>query len=160
MDIAAQFNNRSIALHLATTENIATSVLYDSLLSARLEELARSRAERPTDAVGFAELLSAEQSRFKLQAGPQAAKNATPVDLKKEKLLKDTPVVPKPGWLPKKEYLAKLEAERVAKAAADEAARPVRSRSRRARSRSNRRAPSRRRAPPKREPMRTRRQRR
>ena len=85
MDSAAQFNNLSIVLHLATAENIATAVLYDSLLSAHIEELARDRAERATAAVNFAELLPVEQHRFKLQAVSQAAKSATPVDLKKEK---------------------------------------------------------------------------
>ena len=39
--IAAQFNHLSIVLLLATTENIAPALLYDSLLSAHLEELAR-----------------------------------------------------------------------------------------------------------------------
>ena len=122
--------------------------------------MARALAGRATAAVDFAELLSVEQTRFKLQAVSQAAKGATPVDLKKEKPPKDTPVAPKADWIPKKEYLAKLAAERAAKAAADSAARP-RSRSRRVRSRSNRLAPSRRhRASSKREPMRTRRRRR
>ena len=125
----------------------------------------RARAERSTDVVDFAELLSADQPRFKLQAVLQAAKAAPVVDLEKDKIPRDTSVVPKIGWLPKKEYLAKLEAERAAKAAAESAVRrqpsPHRSRSRRARSLSNRRAPSRqRRASPKREPMRTRRHRR
>ena len=164
-DRAAQFNNLSIVLHLATTENIATALLYDSLLPAHLEELASARAERSEDVVDFDELLSVGQPRFNLQAVAQAAKAAPSVDPKKDKLPNDTPSVPKTGWLPKKEYLAKLEAGRATKAAADAAVRRQpssnRSRSRRARSRSNRLDPPRqRRASPKLEPMRTRRQRR
>ena len=147
VDLSAQFNNLSIVLALATTENIAISVLYDSLLSAHLEELARACVESSTDVADFAELLSAEHPRFKLKAVSQAAKAAPVVDLANDKIPKDTPVVPKIGRLPKKEYLAKIEAERAARAAAESAVRrqppPNRSRSRRARSRSNRRAPSR-----------------
>lgn len=152
---------------MGAAENIATSALYDSLLSAHLGELARARDERSIDLVDFDGLLSAEHPRFKFQAFSQAAKAAPAVDPKKDKLPDDTPVVRKPGWHPKKEYRAKLEAERAAKAAAESAVRrlpsPRRSRSRRARSLSlsNRRAQSRRRhSSPKREPMRKRRQRR
>ena len=125
----------------------------------------RARVGRPADVMDFAELLSAGRPRFKLQAVSQAAKAAPVVGPKKGKLPKYTPAPPKAGWLPKKEYLAKLEAGRAAKAAAESAVRrhpaPNHSRSRRGRSRSNRRGQSRqRRASPKREPMRTRRQRR
>ena len=170
--IAAQFNHLSIVLRLATTENIESALLYDSLLSAHLEELARARAERSAETLDFAQLISVEQTRFKLQAVAQAAKTAPPADKKeKEKVQKDTPVAPKADWLPKKEYLAKMAAGRkaaAAGAAANAAARSARvaadrpadhpprsarrSRSRRGSSRSNHQ-----RASPKHEPMRRRR---
>ena len=92
--IPAQFNNRSIISHLTSTENIDSSLLYDSLLSARLEETDRARAERSTDAVDFDMLLSAGPTRFKLKAVAQAAKTAPVVDTKKENAPKDTTPVP------------------------------------------------------------------
>ena len=167
--IAAQFNHLSIVLHLATVENIATALLYDSLLSAHLEELARARAEKSSETVDFAQLLSMEQTRFKLQAVSQASKPGQPV---KEKDVKDKPKgkpsVPKADWLPKEEYKAKMAAERAAKAAAAKAAAdaanasradrppdPPRS-TRRSRSRRGR-SHSRQRAPPNDQPMRRRR---
>ena len=170
--IAAQFNHLSIVLQLATVENIASALLYDSLLSSHLEELARARAEKSTEIVDFAQLLSVEQTRFKLQAVAQAAK---PIQPGKDKEPKDQPKgkpsVPKADWLPRAEYKAKMAAERAAsaakaKAAAETAAQavrtpadrqpdrqrsPRRSRSRRDRSRSRQR-PS-----PKDQPMRRRR---
>lgn len=86
-------------------------MLYGSLLSAHLEELTRAREERATAAVDFSEL-SNEQTRFKIQASAQASKNSITVDPKK---VPNEPSVPKKaGWLTKKEYLAKLEAERSA----------------------------------------------
>ena len=170
--IAAQFNHLSIVLHLATVENISSALLYDSLLSAHLEELARARAEKSAEAVDFAQLLSVEQTRFKLQAVAQAAKPTPPVkDPGAKEKGKGKPSVPKADWLPKEEYKAKMAAERAAKAAAARTAanaataarsdrtadRPAdtrsthRSRSRRGRSRSNHQ-----RASPKHEPMRRR----
>lgn len=44
--LAAQLDNMSPILHLATAGRIAADLLYDSALSTRLGELARSRAER------------------------------------------------------------------------------------------------------------------
>ena len=67
--------------------------------------------------MGFVQLLSAEQTRFKLQAVAQAAKTAPPADVQekeKEKAPNDTPRVPKSDWMPKKEYKAKMSAERTA----------------------------------------------
>ena len=40
--LADHLNNLSIMLHLATTESISVALAYDSILSAHLEELARS----------------------------------------------------------------------------------------------------------------------
>ena len=117
--IAAQLNSVSIILHLATTESIAAALLYDSILSAHLEELARARVERSADTVDFAALLSAEQPRFKLHAIAQAVKPTPVNDAQKDKKLKkeqdtDAPSNKPAGWLPKKEYLAKLAAEKAA----------------------------------------------
>ena len=103
----------------------------------------------------FSELLLAGRHRFKLMASSQAAKGAPVVDPEKENPPKETHFAPKPGWLPRKMYLANLEADGAAKADAASDIRPNRSRSRRARSRSNRSDPARqRRASPKSEPMR------
>ena len=77
--IAAQFNHLSIVLHLATVENIPSALLYDSVLSAHLEELDMARAEKSSESVDFAQLLSVEQTRFNLQAVTQAAKPSQPV---------------------------------------------------------------------------------
>ena len=109
----------STILHLATTESIAAALLYDSILSAHLEELARARVERSAATVDFAELLSVEQPRFKLQAIAQAIKPAPANDAQKDKKLKkeqdaEWPSTKPVGWLPKKEYLAKLTAEKEA----------------------------------------------
>ena len=115
--IAAQLDNLSIILHLATTESITAALLYDGLLSAHLEELARSRVERSAAVIDFSELLSVEQTRFKLQAVAQATKKDPPVekggkgDKKKEKGLGPSTGKPQ-GWLPKQEYLAKLAADK------------------------------------------------
>ena len=49
--LAAQLNNLSIILHLATTESIAVALAYDSILPAHLGELAR--ANRTTGPVDF-----------------------------------------------------------------------------------------------------------
>ena len=120
--IAAQFNHLSIVLHLATVGNISSALLYDSLLSAHLEELARARAEKSTEAVEFAQLLSVEQTRFKLQAVAQATKPAPPAKEKEKEKPKDTPRAPKADWLPKEEYKAEIAAGRAAKAASAKAA--------------------------------------
>ena len=132
--IVAQFNNLSIILHLATTESISAALIYDGLLTAHLEELARARQERPAAQVDFADLLSTEQTRFKIQAVAQASKPAPlggPPVLKKEKVLKEKQV-PKdkpPGWIPKPEYLAKLAAEKKeAQVAANQASQKERNR--------------------------------
>ena len=110
----------SIILHLATTESIAAALLYDSILSAHLEELARARVERSAETVDFAGLLSVEQPRFKLQAIAQAVKPAPANEVQKDKAKtkkeqeNEGPSNKPPGWLPKKEYLAKLAAEKAA----------------------------------------------
>ena len=153
-------------------ENIASALLYGSLLSSHLEELARARAGKSTEVADFAQMLSVEQTRFKLQAVAQASNPIQPGKEKEQKdPLKGKPSVPKADWLPRAEYKAKMAAERAAAAAkakavadaATSAARPPadrqpdrqrshrRSRSRRDRSRSRQR-PS-----PKDQPMRRRR---
>ena len=124
--LAAQLNHLSIVLHIATTETIGTALVYDSLLSSHLDELARSRAGRVGDAVDFASLLSNEHHRFKIQAATQTAK---PPPAEKGKDKGKGRKKKKETWLPKKEYLAKLEAERKAKADAAAASSAKRSRS-------------------------------
>ena len=52
--ISAHLNGLSAALNIAATDNFQTDLLYDSLLPNRLEELARSRAERVSGATDFA----------------------------------------------------------------------------------------------------------
>ena len=156
----------SIILHLATTESIAAALLYDSILSAHLEELARARVERSAETVDFAELLSVEQPRFKLQAIAQAVKPAPVNEVQKDKakLKKEQenegPSNKPPGWLPKKEYLAKLAAEKAANErialAAEKAAdhgKKRQSSRRRSRSRSQKKKSSRRERSPVREAM-------
>ena len=56
--LAAQLNHFAIVLHIATTETVAAGLTYDTLMRARLEELARSRAERSTGTPDFQSLLS------------------------------------------------------------------------------------------------------
>ena len=105
-------------MRLASVGNIASDLLYDSLLSAHLE-LARARAGESSEAVDFAQLLSAGKNRFKLQAVAQAAKPGPPVKEKEDKdKPKGKPSAPKSDWLSKEEYKAKMAAERAAKAAA------------------------------------------
>ena len=70
--IAAQFNHLSIVLHLATVENTASALPYDSILSTHLGDLARARSEKSSETVDYAQLLSVEQTRFKLQAASHA----------------------------------------------------------------------------------------
>ena len=117
--IAAQLNNFSILLHLSAVESIAVAWAYDSILSAHLEELARSRADRTAGDVNFAELLSTENHRFKMQAIAQAGRPANAPassDRVPPKAVSDpkATAVPKRKWLPKKLYLAQLAAERKA----------------------------------------------
>ena len=78
--VSAQLNNMSPILHLATTDSIAAALLYDSILSAHMEELDRSRAERSDAVIDFNELLAVEQTRFKLRAIAQAAKEEPDVE--------------------------------------------------------------------------------
>ena len=116
--LSAQLNNFPVLLHLATTENIATPMAYDSLLSAHLAESARARAERTVGAVDFADLLSTERARSQIQAAAQCVR--TPYippfkQLKNEKKVDKKPDT-KRTWLPKKEYVAKLAADKAASA--------------------------------------------
>ena len=138
--LAAQLNNLSPIPHLATTESNEAALFYGSLLSDRLEELARSRAERSAAVIDFDELLSVGQTRFKLQAITQAAKKEPAVEKvekvdKKVKKEVDPLANKSPGWLPKKEYLGKLAADR----AADQKKDTRRKSAQRSRSRSKRR---------------------
>ena len=107
-------------LHLATTEAIATALIYDSLLFAHLEELARSRDELnpriPDFAAEFASLLSKEQPRLKLQAASQTAMVAPPPKAPLKDKAPKVEKFPKKGCLPKKEYLGKLAGDRSATA--------------------------------------------
>ena len=70
--IAAQLNSVSILLHIVTTESIAASLIYDGLISTHLGDLDRPRANKKAGAVDFADLMSNEHSRFKIQAVSQS----------------------------------------------------------------------------------------
>ena len=157
--MSAQLNFISIILHIVTTESISAALIYDGLMSAHLEELARSRANRTAGTVDFHELLSNEHARFKAQALAQA-KPAVPkqggVKPDKEQPKGDGGKKPKRVWLPKAEYMAKLAAEKEAnEAAPSSAAKPRKSPSpprKRSRAASRSRTPKRRRsAQPKRQ---------
>lgn len=75
----------------------------------------RARAERAASQVDFAELLSVEKTRFETQSVARAAKPAQAADKPTKKQPGDTPRAHKPpGWIPKEEYLAMLEAGRAA----------------------------------------------
>ena len=70
--------------------------------------------------VDFAELMSVEQPRFKMQAIAQAI-NPSPVTeqpkeqkKRKQEQEPDAPSNQPVGWIPKKEYMAKLAAEKAA----------------------------------------------
>ena len=76
--LAAQLNYLPIILHLTTTEISAAAVLYRSLLSSRLEAMARSRAESSDAVLNFEELLAVEQAHFMLHAIDQAARPSVP----------------------------------------------------------------------------------
>ena len=135
-------------LHLATTENVATAMAYDSLLSAHLAESAR---ERTVGAADFADLLPTDHARFEIQAVAQCVKtpNIPPAKqqhLKNEKKV-DRKTDPKRVWLPKKEYLAKLEADKAASADQAQPSSPNRGR-KRSPDRKRSRSPSRRHRPP------------
>ena len=130
--LSAQLNNFPVLLHLATTENIATPMAYDSLLSAHLAESARARAERTVGAVDFADLLSTERARSQIQAAAQCvrAPNIPPVkQLKNERKVDKKPDT-KRTWLPEKEYLAKLAADKAASADQAQPSSPNRGRKR------------------------------
>ena len=121
--IAAQLSNFSILLHLAAVESIAVALAYDNILSAHLEELALSRADRTAGAVDFADLLSPEHHRFKMQAIAQATKSAPPPAGTDRAVVKASAEAkatagPKRQWAPRKQYLAQLAAERKAAEAA------------------------------------------
>ena len=157
--LSAQLNYMSILLHLATTESMSAALIYDGLISSHLEELARSRANKTAGVVDFADLLSNEHARFKIQAVAQAKPSVKPNVPKpdKEQPKGDKEQKPKRVWLPKAEYLAKITAEKEAKqAASSSAAKPPKSPSpsrKRSRRVSRSRSPKRRRSPqPKRQP--------
>ena len=112
--------NFSVLLHLATTGNIATAMAYDPLLSAHLAESTRACAERTVGAVDFAALLSTEHARFKIQAAAQCVKTPNTPPAKQQQPKNEWKVDKKTDtkrvWLPKKEYLAKLAADKAASA--------------------------------------------
>ena len=117
-DYSAQLNSLSILLHLATVESIAVALAYDTILSTHLEELARARAIKIAGEVDFMGLLSTEQHRFMIHAIAQAAKSAPKPDVHKvvSKAVSDakSTAVPKRQWIPRKQYLAQLTAEKKA----------------------------------------------
>ena len=109
----------SVLPQLETTENIDTAMAYDALLSSRQEESARARGKDRWGR-GFPDLLSTKPARFKVQAAAQCvtAPNVPPVkNLKTPK--PDAKPDTKRAWLPKKEYLSKMAADKAA--AADQA---------------------------------------
>ena len=85
-------------------------------ISERLEELARSRSGRSAAQVDFAELLSVggePASRSKLRRMPPNLPHPwVPVGGKKPKGPAHPHANKPPGWMPKKEYLSNLAAER------------------------------------------------
>lgn len=113
--ISAHLNFISISLHIATTESIAAALIYDGLISTHLEEIALSRANKADGAVGFSDLLTSEHSRFKIQAATQAKHAVATAVLTKKEQKGEKEKARKRAWLPKKEFLAKMEAEKVAK---------------------------------------------
>ena len=151
--LPAQLNNLPILLHLATVESIAVSLACDTILSTHLGELARARANKTAGAVDFMDLLSTEQHRFKIQAIALAAKSDQQPAVPKvaTKAVTEVPkATAKRPWMPKKQYLAQLAAEKkaaeaaaVAAAATSSTAPPLRALSRRRRTRSRSRYPRR-----------------
>ena len=151
--LSAQLNNLSILLHLATVESIAVALAYDTILSTRLEELARSRANKTAGAVDFTDLLSTEQHRFKIHAIDLAAKTAPKPAVPRVVTKAVTEVTKAPTrrhWMPKKQYMAVLAAEKKAAEASDVASAatsstdsPLRALSNRLRARSRSRSPRR-----------------
>ena len=151
---SAQLNNLSILLHLPTTESVAGALAYDTRLSAHLEELARARANKTDGAVDFTDLLSTKQHRFKIRAIALAAKSAPQPAVPKvvAKAVTEVPKAPnKRPWIPRKQRLSQLAADKkadeaaaTAAAAACSAAAPVHTRapSNRRRTRSRSRPPS------------------
>ena len=90
---------------------MAASLLYDGLISIRLEELARSRANTTAGAVDFSDLLSNEHDRFKIQAVTQARPAVTTAVVSKKEKEQKGDKNAKSVWLHKKEYLSHLSAE-------------------------------------------------
>ena len=142
--ISSQLNNISVLLHLATTENIATAIAYDAILSTHLAESARASAERTVGAVDFADLLSPERPRFKIQAAAQCVRtpNAPPVKQTKNPKPDKKPETER-TWLPQKEYVAKLADDKAASADQAQPSSPNRGR-KRSPGRKRSRSPSRR----------------
>ena len=148
--LSAQLGDISVLLHLETTENIATAIAYDTLLSAQLAESARARAERAVGAVDFVDLLSTEHARFKAFAAEQCVKNSNAPPVKNPKNPKpDANPDTKRFWLPKKEYLAKLAADKAASDGQSRPSSPNRGRKRPAGRKRSRPPSSRRRSPAK-----------
>ena len=153
--LSAQLNYLSILLHLATVESISVALACDAILSARLEELARERANKTAGAVDFTDLLYTKQHRFKIRAISQAAKTTPQPAVPKvaPKAVTDVPKAhTKRHRVPKKQYLEQLPAEKKAAEAAAVAAaatistaastrEPSRARSDRRRTRSRSRSP-------------------
>ena len=114
--LSAQLNNLSILLHLAAVESIAVALAYDTILSTHLGELARVRANKAAGKVDFMDLLSTKQHRFKIQAIAQAARSApqpaVPKVVSKAVSEAKSTAVPKRQWIPRKQCLAQLAAEK------------------------------------------------
>ena len=106
----------SIIPRLATAESIPVALLYGQLSSAHLVELARTRGGRViSDTPDFVGLLSSEQQRFKLQAIAQSSNPPAVEKVKKEKVPNDNVTKQskdKSPWVPRADFLARLEADR------------------------------------------------
>ena len=138
---------------MAAVESIAVAPACDAILSTRLEELARARANKTAGTVDFKDLLSTEKHRFKIQAIALASKTAPLPAVPKvgAKAVTEVPnATTKRPWMPKKQYLAQLAAEKkaaeaaaVAAAATSSTSAPLRPLSNRRRTRSRSRPPRR-----------------
>ena len=131
--LSTQLNRLSSVLHLSATESIPVALLCDQLLSSNLGELARQQADRAvSDTPDVVGLLSDEQQRFKLMAIAQSAMPPAVEKVKKEKeamekATKERKVKDKATWVPRREFLARLEADRQRAQTADRSAKRSRS---------------------------------
>ena len=111
--LSAHLNRFSIAVHIATAESVAYGMLYDALLCAHLEELARSRDELATGDTYFRTPYPLNRPSVNFNRFPRHLMPPMRHRLKHPRFLRAPSSTEKPPWAPKKEYLGNLDEGRL-----------------------------------------------